>query len=184
MKLDAKPEYFIINGAECEPLLHTDRYIMTHLADRLIAGADAVCRALSVREGYIALKKSYQQEISALQAAIEKAGSCMKIHEMDSFYPAGDEQVIVYEVTGRVVPPAGIPGRWSIWMKICWAWSGCWGMKNDFPWRGCFLQPGRGRDRTEICMCKKRAPRNRPLWMSVRRFSYFEHFYIPVLLNR
>ena len=109
VKLDAKPEYFIINGAECEPLLHTDRYIMTHLADRLIAGADAVCRALSVREGYIALKKSYQQEISALQAAIEKAGSCMKIHEMDSFYPAGDEQVIVYEVTGRVVPPAGIP---------------------------------------------------------------------------
>lgn len=28
---------------------------------------------------------------------------------MDSFYPAGDEQTMVYEVTGRVVPPAGIP---------------------------------------------------------------------------
>ena len=36
IKLNAKPDYFIINGAECEPLLHTDRYIMTHLADRLI----------------------------------------------------------------------------------------------------------------------------------------------------
>ena len=28
---------------------------------------------------------------------------------MGAFYPAGDEQVIVYEVTGRVVPEGGIP---------------------------------------------------------------------------
>ena len=109
IKLNAKPDYFIINGAECEPLLHTDRYIMTHLADRLIAGADAICRELSVREGYIALKKTYREEIRALEDAIRRAGSAMKIHTMDSFYPAGDEQVIVYEVTGRVVPPSGIP---------------------------------------------------------------------------
>lgn len=109
VKLNARPEYFIINGAECEPLLRTDRYIMTHLADRLIAGADAICRELSVREGYIALKASYLEERKALEDAIEKAGSSMKIHTMESFYPAGDEQVIVYEVTGRVVPPGGIP---------------------------------------------------------------------------
>lgn len=109
VKLKAKPEYFLINGAECEPLLRTDRYIMTHLADRLIAGADAVLDALSLSEGYIALKRSYTAEIEALNAAIEKAGSKMRLHLMDSFYPAGDEQVIVYEITGRVVPPAGIP---------------------------------------------------------------------------
>jgi Na+-translocating ferredoxin:NAD+ oxidoreductase RnfC subunit len=28
---------------------------------------------------------------------------------MESFYPAGDEQAVVYEVTRRAVPPAGIP---------------------------------------------------------------------------
>ena len=33
-KLDCRPEYLIINGAECEPLLRTDRYVTvsyTHL---------------------------------------------------------------------------------------------------------------------------------------------------------
>lgn len=109
VKLNAKPEYFIINGAECEPLLRTDRYIMTNLADRLIAGADAILQALNIKNGYIAVKDHYKEEIAALQKAINDAGSSMQIHLMESFYPAGDEQIIVYEVTGRVVPPAGIP---------------------------------------------------------------------------
>lgn len=109
VKLGAKPEYFIINGAECEPLLRTDRYIMRHLADRLIFGADRILEGLGAKEGYIALKAAYTEEIEALNAAIDSSGSKMKLHLMDSFYPAGDEQVIVYEVTGRVVPPAGLP---------------------------------------------------------------------------
>lgn len=33
----------------------------------------------------------------------------MEIHQLGSFYPAGDEQTIVHEVTGRVVPPGGLP---------------------------------------------------------------------------
>ena len=49
------------------------------------------------------------KEIEALTAAIEKLHSKVQLHLMDSFYPAGDEQVVVYEVTGKVVPPAGIP---------------------------------------------------------------------------
>lgn len=109
VKLKARPEYFIINGAECEPLLRTDRYIMSHLADRLIYGADCILEALGAKEGYIALKAAYTEEIEALTAAIKSSGSKMKLHLMDSFYPAGDEQVIVYEVTGRIVPPAGLP---------------------------------------------------------------------------
>lgn len=109
VKLKANPEYFIINGAECEPLLRTDRYIMTNFAEKIVAGADAVCDSLNIPNRVIALKEHYHEETKALQAAIEKAGSKLKIHLMDSIYPAGDEQVMVYEVTGRVVPPAGIP---------------------------------------------------------------------------
>lgn len=47
IKLKSKPEYFIVNGAECEPLLRTDRYIMSHLADKLIAGSDGNRRGAS-----------------------------------------------------------------------------------------------------------------------------------------
>ena len=33
----------------------------------------------------------------------------MSLHILENFYPAGDEQVTVYEVTGRIVPEGGIP---------------------------------------------------------------------------
>lgn len=110
-KLDSLPEYFIINGAECEPLLHTDRYIMKNKARQLIEGADLICAELGISpgKGVIALKGEYVEEIKALKTAIEERESFIRIHEMESFYPAGDEQVIVYEVTGRIVPPGGIP---------------------------------------------------------------------------
>lgn len=109
VKLKASPEILIINGAECEPLLRTDRYLMIHEADKLISGIDLICKEMSIPDACIALKKTYTREIKALSDAIRKAGSKVRIHPMDSFYPAGDEQVVVYEVTGKVVPPAGIP---------------------------------------------------------------------------
>lgn len=109
VKLNASPEVFIVNAAECEPLLRTDRYLMIHRSEDLIKGVDLICRELQVPKGIIALKRTYSREIKALQDAISSIGSSVRLHLMDSFYPAGDEQVVVYEVTGKVVPPSGIP---------------------------------------------------------------------------
>ena len=109
VKYDAQPEHLIINAAECEPLLRTDRYIMLNFADKIIAGCEAVCAHLGAKDCTIALKSAYKEEIAALENAISAKKSAVKIHTFPSFYPAGDEQVMVYEVTGRVVPPSSIP---------------------------------------------------------------------------
>ena len=109
VKLKASPEILIINGAECEPLLRTDRYLMIHEAEKLVSGVDLICRELSIPEGRIALKKTYTKEIEALTAAIEKLHSKVQLHLMDSFYPAGDEQTLIQQVTGRCVPERGLP---------------------------------------------------------------------------
>ena len=108
-KLKGTIEHLIINGAECEPLLRTDRYIMLNKADELVAALKAIVQELSIERCTIALKADYRDEIASLEKAIARAGADIAIHRMESFYPAGDEQTIVYEVTGRVVPPAGIP---------------------------------------------------------------------------
>ena len=105
----AKVEYLIINGAECEPLLRTDRYIMIHEADRIVAAVEAAGKLLEAKYCKIALKHTYKEEIKALETAIAKRKSFVEIALLGSFYPAGDEQTIVYEVSGRVVPPSGIP---------------------------------------------------------------------------
>lgn len=54
-------------------------------------------------------EKTYTEEIKALEKVLKAKNSRVELAKMDSFYPAGDEQTMVYEVTGRVVPPAGIP---------------------------------------------------------------------------
>lgn len=109
-KLNPGIEYLIINGAECEPLLRTDRYIMLNKAPDMVRALAALKNELEIQNVVIAVKHHYQDEIKALKQAISQSGASISIHELESFYPAGDEQTIVYEVTGRVVPPAGIPG--------------------------------------------------------------------------
>ena len=108
-KYNGKIETIIINGAECEPLLQTDRYLMRNKAGELIKAADMLLRETGAGGCVIALKASYTREIGALEEAIRSLGSDVRLHRLESFFPAGDEQTIVYEVTGKVVPPAGIP---------------------------------------------------------------------------
>lgn len=109
IKMNAKAEYLIINAAECEPLLKTDHYVMNHYANECIEAILAVAKIVECEHIVIATKEYYHTEIAALESAIMKQNASIKIHKMNNFYPAGDEQVMVYEVTGRTVPPTGIP---------------------------------------------------------------------------
>ena len=108
-KLTGKIETFIVNGAECEPLLRTDRYLMRHKADLIVKAVAALGAELNIPHLVIALKHHYRAETAALRAAIAAQNAPVTLHELEGFYPAGDEQTIVYEVTGRAVPPGGIP---------------------------------------------------------------------------
>lgn len=109
VKYKGQIEQLIINGAECEPLLRTDRYLMRTCAHEIVETVAALKSELGIEKCTIGLKAAYSEEIKALRGAIEETGAPVGLHLMESFYPAGDEQTLVYEVTGRVVPPAGIP---------------------------------------------------------------------------
>jgi RnfABCDGE-type electron transport complex C subunit len=107
VKISAKAETVIVNGAECEPLLRVDQQLMAVQAENLVKGLEAVMSATGASTGIIALKAKYKKAIEALTEVIEDKP--IKLFLLGDFFPAGDEQVLVYEVTGRVVPPGGIP---------------------------------------------------------------------------
>lgn len=109
VKLNCQVEYLIINAAECEPLLRTDRWLMIHKAAEIVSTVEKIAKQVSATKVFIALKETYQQEIAALEAAITGKNSTVKLYKMKNFYPAGDEQIMVCDITGRTVPPAGIP---------------------------------------------------------------------------
>lgn len=109
LKYTGSIEHLIINAAECEPLLQTDKFLMRNFADCIVRGICAVKQEFDIPVCTIALKAEYVREIAALKKAIGERSSDIRIFEMDSFYPAGDEQTMVYEVTGRIIPPGKIP---------------------------------------------------------------------------
>ena len=109
VKLNCTVEYLIINAAECEPLLRTDRWLMIHKAREIVLAAGMVGDMIHAGKRCIALKETYAEEINALETAIKETGSTVTLYRMRNFYPAGDEQIMVCDVTGRTVPPSGIP---------------------------------------------------------------------------
>ena len=109
VKLSAKAEYFIVNAAECEPLIETDKYLCRTFPDRVVAATIAVAEHLEAKHAVIALKAKYIPEIQALESSIAKANAPVELFKMNTFYPAGDEQTLVFQVTGRCVPERGLP---------------------------------------------------------------------------
>ncbi|MBM7866986.1 electron transport complex protein RnfC [Heliobacterium gestii] len=110
VKINAKAELIIANGAECEPLLRAHQQIMAVESDKVVLGMIAVMLATGATKSYIALKKKYAAATEALEKSIAvHAPGRIELFFMPDFYPAGDEQVMVYEVTGRIVPEGGIP---------------------------------------------------------------------------
>ncbi|MEJ6950396.1 4Fe-4S dicluster domain-containing protein [Natronospora cellulosivora (SeqCode)] len=108
VKLNAEVDTVIVNGAECEPLLRVDQELMAKERDRFLSGLEFVRESTGAKEVIIALKSKYKEVIKKLEELIPKHKN-FSIYQLDDFYPAGDEQQIVYDVTGRIVPEGGIP---------------------------------------------------------------------------
>jgi len=107
VKYKCKADVFIVNGIECEPLLRTDRRLMELNAREIVTAALAIKEHLQARRLVIAVKEHYTEAVGALRAAADGTGA--ELYLSDAVYPAGDEQNLVYTVTGRVVPTGGIP---------------------------------------------------------------------------
>ncbi len=106
-KLDATVEHIIANGAECEPLLYKDRSVMLQEAQALIRGLEIMRELTSAKKVTIAVKKKNTDVAEMLRPLAEPKGIDLFIY--DDVYPAGDEYVLVYEITGKQIPPGGIP---------------------------------------------------------------------------
>ena len=107
VKLAGKADTVIANGAECEPLLHKDAVIMESRADEVVAGIQLVMKAVGAKDGVIGIKGKKKHAVEACEAACK--GTPVRVHLLGDYYPAGDEYDLVYSVTGRLIPPQGIP---------------------------------------------------------------------------
>jgi len=118
VKLAAKNvDTVIANGAECEPMLRCDQQLMAAHPELVIRGMRLVMQAVGAGRGLIAVKEHYASAVKALQEELDRQKDSddgrawpVSLYIIQrSVYPAGDEFVLVYEVTGRLIPEAGLP---------------------------------------------------------------------------
>ncbi len=95
-KLAAPTATIIVNGAECEPLLCKDKFLLRHRLAEVAEGLALAQRLTGAKQVIVAAKEK-----------VELAGVESRI--LPDFYPAGDEHLLVQMVTGKRVPEGGYP---------------------------------------------------------------------------
>lgn len=107
-KLDERAETIILNCAECEPLLRLHRQLLEKYAREIVETFHMIGQTVGAKDIVIGIKKAYKKTIEALNNCIG-AYKGVRLGLLDEVYPAGDEVVLIYEVTGKVVKPGGLP---------------------------------------------------------------------------
>ncbi len=107
VKAQSQVEYILVNGAECEPLIHKDVELMMRDSTAILRGIQAMMTATGATRGIVGIKKKNRQAIEAFSRTL--AGTGIELLELGDFYPAGDEYELVQMATGRLIPPGGIP---------------------------------------------------------------------------
>lgn len=107
-KLDERAETIILNCAECEPLLKLHRQLLEKYAYEITTTFHLIAQCVGAKKAIIGVKKAYSKTVAALLGCIGEFEE-MELETLDEVYPAGDEVVLIYEVTGKVIRPGGLP---------------------------------------------------------------------------
>ena len=107
-KLDERANIILMNCAECEPLLKLHRQLLEQHAEEILRTFDRIARTVGAGEAVIGIKREYKATVEAIERYID-AYPGMRVQLLDSAYPMGDEVVLIYEATGRVIRPGGLP---------------------------------------------------------------------------
>ena len=107
-KLSEKADTILMNCAECEPLLKLHRQLLAEHTHEILKAFALIAETLGVKEAIIGIKEEYTAAITALEEYIGEY-PVMRIHKLPGVYPMGDEVILIYEATGRVVRPGGLP---------------------------------------------------------------------------
>lgn len=107
-KLDKRAETVLLNVAECELLLALHRELMERHADNIMQALHLVAETVGAKQAIIGIKAAYTEAVEAINESIGQYPE-MSVHLLQDDYPMGDEVILAYECTGKVIEPGGLP---------------------------------------------------------------------------
>ncbi len=101
-----KVDTVIVNGAECEPYITSDDRLMRETPERVAGGLRVIQKILSPARTAVGIEANKPQAIAAMREAL---GEDVELLTLRVRYPQGAEKQLIQSVTGRCVPPGGLP---------------------------------------------------------------------------
>ncbi len=98
----------IVNGAECEPYITSDTRTMLERSELIARGCGTLVKYLAAKKIIIAIEKNKPEAIAEMKRVTAGIGE-VEVRALPSVYPQGGEKVLIYNVTGKVVPEGKLP---------------------------------------------------------------------------
>ena len=104
-----KADTLIINAAECEPYITADHRLLLERSDKILLGAQTIARAIGAQRAVLVTEGDKLNAAEAVERRLRKRSGKVELCTVRTRYPLGAEKQVIQTVTGREVPPGGVP---------------------------------------------------------------------------
>lgn len=101
-------EEVLLNGAECEPFITSDTRTMLDRTEDLKEGIALLEKYLGAKKIIIGIEENKPEAIAKMKDLAANDGA-LEVKVLPSEYPQGGEKVLIYKLTGKVVPEGKLP---------------------------------------------------------------------------
>ena len=106
-----KVDTVLINGAECEPYITGDHRAMLERPEEIIGGCQYLAKMFGVDKVIIGVEDNKQNGIDSLNKVIAEMNAPVVVEPLHCRYPQGGEKQLCQAITGKQVPPGGLPSN-------------------------------------------------------------------------
>ncbi|MGX7200307.1 electron transport complex subunit RsxC [Enterococcus nangangensis] len=103
----------VINGAECEPFLQSDDYLMQQSAPEIITSAKIVEKLIGVEKIVVGIEEDKPEALSAMKKA-SASWPNFSVVPLPVFYPEGGEKQLIKALLNQEVPLGALPSALGV----------------------------------------------------------------------
>lgn len=103
-----KVDTILVNASECEPYITADERLLREQPHRVLRGLEVLMRILGLEKAVVAMEDNKPQAATAVRAALMDHPG-VRLRLLRTRYPQGAEKQLIQSITGRQVPPGGLP---------------------------------------------------------------------------
>ena len=101
-----KIDTIIVNAAECEPYITADDRLLQEMPEKFLKGLRVIMKIFGLDHAYVGIEANKPRVIETVSAL---AGEGIEVITLRTRYPQGAEKQLIQAITGRLVPPGGLP---------------------------------------------------------------------------